>query len=88
MRSIQKWAVTLAVALAAFLGSMAFNLMIHRDALAREGSLPQATSKWQITAVAQGDNRYCVFIVNQETGETFKHDSNGGMLARVIAPMK
>ena len=88
MKTVQKWISVLVVAVAALAGSFLFNMAIHRDAAAREANTSQGAAKWQISAVAQGESRYCVFMVNQETGEVYKHDSQSGGFAKVAGPIK
>ncbi|HZE97307.1 MAG TPA: hypothetical protein VE981_09795 [Planctomycetota bacterium] len=51
MKTPQRWISVLVVAVAALAGGFLFNLMVSRDAAARDGSAAQAAAKWQITAV-------------------------------------
>ncbi len=88
MKTAQRWISVFVVAVAALAGSVVFNLAIHRDAVARDGNAVQAAPKWQITAVPAGNNGYTVFMVNQETGEVYKHASNSEGFAKIAGPIK
>ena len=88
MKSVQRWISVLVVAAAALAGSFLFNLAIHRDAAARDGNAPQGAPKWQISAVTTGPNNFAVFLVNQETGEVYKHSTNSDGFVRIAAPPK
>ena len=88
MKTLQRWSSVLVVAVVALAGSLVLNLTIHRDAVARDGNAVQSAAKWQITAVPGANNGFTVFMVNQETGEVYKHSSNSEGFARVAGPPK
>ena len=88
MKSLQRWISVLVVAVAALAGSLLFNLAIHRDAVARDGNAAQGAAKWQITAVPTTNNGFIVFMVNQETGEVYKHGANSDGFAKIAGPIK
>ncbi len=88
MKTFQRWISAFAVAVAALAGSFLLSLSLHRDAAARDGAAAQAAAKWQITAVPAGNNGFTVFIVNQETGELYKHTANSDGFAKVAGPPK
>jgi hypothetical protein len=87
MKTVQRWISVLVVAVAALAGSFLFNLTIHRDAMARESNASQAAPKWQITAVPI-NNGYHIFMVNQETGETYINQGQGGGFSKLTGPLK
>lgn len=88
MKNLQRWISLSVVAVAALAGSFLFNLSMHRDAAARDGVAVQAAGKWQITAVPGAGNTFTVFMVNQETGEVYKHTSNSDGFAKIAGPVK
>jgi hypothetical protein len=88
MKTLQRGISVLVVALAALAGSFLFNLTLHRDALARDGTAAQAAAKWQITAVPTNNNNFTVFMVNQETGEVYKHSANSDGFVKIAGPVK
>jgi len=88
MKILQRWISVFVVAVAALAGSFLVNLTLHRDAVARDGAAAQAAAKWQITAVPSGNNSFTVFMVNQETGEVYKHAANSDGFAKIAGPIK
>jgi hypothetical protein len=89
MKLLQRWISVFVVAVAALAGSFLFNLTLHREAVARDGAAAQAAAKWQITAVPGKDNNsFTVFMVNQETGEVYKHAANSEGFAKIAGPVK
>ncbi len=88
MKTFQKGISAFVIAVAVLAGSFLFNLAGHRDAAARDGAAAQAAAKWQITAVPTGAGGYTVFMVNQETGEVYKHSANSEGFAKVAGPPK
>jgi hypothetical protein len=88
MKSFQRWISVFVVAVAALAGSFLFNLTMHRDAVARDANAAQGAAKWQISAVPGAGNTFTVFMVNQETGEVYKHTSNSDGFAKIAGPVK
>jgi len=88
MKTVQRWISVLVVAIAALAGSFLFNLTLHRDAVARDGAAAQGAARWQITAVPGANNGFVVFMVNQETGEVYKHSANSEGFAKIAGPVK
>ena len=88
MKPFQRWISAFVIAVAALAGSFVFNLSLHREAVARDGAAAQAAAKWQISAVPTGNNSFTVFMVNQETGELYKHTANSDGFAKVAGPPK
>jgi hypothetical protein len=88
MKTFQRWISAFGIAVAVLAGSFLFNLGFHRDAAARDGAAAQAAAKWQITAVPAGANGFTVFMVNQETGELYKHTANSDGFAKIAGPPK
>ena len=88
MKTFRRWISAFVIAVAALAKNFLFNLPLHRDAAARDGAAAQAAAKWQITAVPAGNNGFIVFMVNQETGELYKHTANSEGFAKIAGPPK
>lgn len=89
MKHLRTWALALAVVVGSLLGSLLWNSLLSREAIALETGTSRA-SRWQITAISRpNDNFYKVFMVDQETGEVHMFDSQmGGDFAKIAGPIK